>query len=61
MSKSKIESLLNEKHVEKRTALEYVAVIESCERARYAPGSSVNIQDDFKKAIELITKIDREI
>ena len=61
MSKSKIERLLVEKKVNKETALDYVAVIENCERARYAPGSSVNIEEDFEKASKLIATIDRQL
>lgn len=61
LSKAKIESLLLKKKVEKQIALDFVAVIENCELARYAPGSSVNIQADFKKASKLIASIDRQL
>ncbi|PWH11016.1 BatD protein [Bacteroidetes bacterium SCGC AAA795-G10] len=61
LSKSKIKNLLHQKSVDKKTALEYVEVIESCERARYSPESLVNMKDDFKNASSLIGKIDRQI
>ena len=61
LSKSKIESLLLEKKVAQHTAREFVMVIENCEMARYAPGSSVNIQGDFEKASTLIAQIDRQL
>jgi len=61
LSKSKIESLLIEKKVAQHTAREFVMVIENCEMARYAPGSSVNIQGDFEKASTLIAQIDRQL
>ena len=61
LSKSKIKNLLHQNNVDKKTALEYVEVIESCERARYSPGSLVNMKDDFKNASSLIGKIDRQI
>ena len=61
LSKSKIKNLLHQNSVDKKTALEYVEVIESCERARYSPGSLVNMKDDFKNASSLIGKIDRQI
>ena len=61
LSKSKIKNLLHQNSVDKKTALEYVEVIESCERARYSPESLVNIRDDFKNASSLIGKIDRQI
>ena len=61
LSKSKIKNLLHQNSVDKKTALEYVEVIESCERARYSPEFQVNIRDDFKNASSLIGKIDRQI
>lgn len=61
LSKSKIESLLKEKKVAQHTAQEFVTVVENCEMARYAPGSSVNIQGDFEKASTLIAQIDRQL
>jgi len=61
LSKSKIEILLLDKKVKKQTALDYVSVIENCELARYAPGSSVNIQSDFEKASRLISTIDKQL
>ena len=61
LSKSKIKNLLHQNNVDKKTALEYVEVIESCERARYSPESLVNMKEDFKNASSLIGKIDRQI
>ena len=61
LSKSKIEILLLDKKVKQQTALDYVSVIENCELARYAPGSSVNIQSDFEKASRLIATIDKQL
>ena len=61
LSKSKIESLLTEKKVAQHIAQEFVTVVENCEMARYAPGSSVNIQGDFEKASTLIAQIDRQL
>ena len=61
LSKSKIKNLLHQNSVDKKIALEYVEVIESCERARYSPESLENMKDDFKNASSLIGKIDRQI
>ena len=61
LSKSKIKTLLHKNSVDEKMALEYVEVIESCERARYSSESLVNMRDDFKKASSLIGKIDRQI
>ncbi|MFL2601576.1 MAG: BatD family protein [Flavobacteriaceae bacterium] len=61
LSKSKIKTLLHKNSVDEKMALEYVEVIESCERARYSSESLANMRDDFKKASSLIGKIDRQI
>ena len=61
LSKSKIQKLLNDKGIDKQISSEYVEVIENCERARYAPGSSINTREDLEKSGELISKIDRQI
>ena len=61
LSKSKIQKLLNDKGIDKQISSQYVEVIENCERARYAPGSSINTKEDLEKSGELISKIDRQI
>ena len=61
LSKAKIVSLLLDKNVENQTASDYVSVIENCELARYAQGSSVNIQEDYEKASSLIAAIDKQL
>ena len=61
LSKSKIQKLLNDKGIDKQISSEYLEVIENCERARYAPGSSINTKEDLEKSGELISKIDRQI
>ena len=61
LSKSKIKTLLHKNSIDEKMALEYVEVIESCERARYSSEFLVNMRDDFKKASSLIGKIDRQI
>jgi len=61
LSKSKIQKLLNDKGIDKQISSEYVEVIENCERARYAPGSSINTKEDLEKSGEIISKIDRQI
>ena len=61
MSKPNIKALLLDKNVESDSAQEFIAVIENCEMARYAPGSTVNIQADFEKASTVIATLDRQI
>jgi hypothetical protein len=61
MSKPNIKKLLVEKKVQGQAAQEFIESIENCERARYAPGSMVNIQSDFEKASTSIASLDRQL
>ena len=61
LSKTKIAELLENKKVDKVIATEFIAVIENCERARYAPESEVSIQIDFEKASRAMAMIDRQL
>jgi hypothetical protein len=35
--------------------------LKSCEYARYTPSSNVTIKQDYQKAIEVISSIDKQI
>lgn len=61
MSKEKIEGLLEEKGVETITIQQFIKLLKSCEFARYAPTSSTAIQEDYSAAVQVITKLDKEI
>ena len=61
LSKTKIAELLENKKVDKVIATEFIAVIENCERARYAPESVGSIQTDFEKASRAMAMIDRQL
>ncbi|MGB1114597.1 MAG: BatD family protein [Flavobacteriaceae bacterium] len=61
LSKTKIAELLVNKKVDKVIATEFIAVIENCERARYAPESEGSIQTDFEKASRAMAMIDRQL
>ena len=61
LSKTKIAELLENKKVDKVIATEFIAVIENCERARYAPESEGSIQIDFEKASRAMAMIDRQL
>jgi len=61
LSKTKIAELLENKKVDKVIATEFIAVIENCERVRYAPESEGSIQTDFEKASLAMAMIDRQL
>ena len=61
MSKEKISSLLSEKNVDPETSKEFISLIESCEFARYAPSSSVSMNQDYEKAAARISALDKQL
>lgn len=61
MSKDKISEILNEKNAESATVSEFISLVENCEFARYAPSTSVSIQQDYDKAIRLISDLEKQI
>jgi len=61
MSKEKISNLLEQRKVSHTTISNFVSILESCEQARYSPFTNVTMQQDFSKAEQSITAIDKEI
>lgn len=61
LSKDKIHNLLVIKSVDNETVEAFVSLLDSCELARYTPGSDVTIQQDYNKAVEVIAQIDKQI
>ena len=60
-SKERITELLLKSRVAKEIVDEFIELLKSCEFARYTPTSNVTIQQDYKKAIEVISSIDKQI
>ena len=60
-SKDRISSLLEDKKVEASVIREFVALLSDCEAARYAPTTSVGMQEDLDRASKLISKIDKQL
>lgn len=61
MSKEKITEILLEKNAKPETVTEFIDLTENCELARYAPYSSVAIQQDFDKAVSVISDLEKQI
>lgn len=61
MSKERIAQLLYERDVEEVTVAQFGSLLKSCEFARYTPTSNVTIQQDYDKAVETISAIDKQI
>ena len=60
-SKDKIASLLFEKKVEAATADGFIGLLANCEMARYSPFSNVQMQQDYNKASEVISSMDKQL
>ena len=61
MDKARIAQLLQEREIPETTTNEFIALLKSCEFARYTPTSNVTIQQDYNKAVSVISEIDKQI
>ena len=61
MSKSNIQQLLASKNVNPQTIIDFINLTENCELARYALTSSSIIQQDFDKAVMIISDLEKQI
>ncbi|WP_034259931.1 BatD family protein [Altibacter lentus] len=61
MSKDRIAQLLEERNVSGTTISSFRELLKSCEFARYTPASSGTIQQDYNKAVETLSEIDKQI
>ncbi len=61
MSKDRIQRLLKEREVEDAISIEFIALLESCEFARYTPSSTTAMQQDYDKASRVISNIDKQL
>ena len=60
-SKDKISALLSQKTVEKNTTEGFIGLLKNCEMARYSPFSEVQMQQDYDKASEVISYLDKQL
>lgn len=61
MSKDKIREILLTRNANSDTVQSFIALTENCEMARYAPSSSVAIQQDYEKAVGIISDLEKQI
>ncbi|WP_310559401.1 BatD family protein [Flavobacterium sp.] len=61
MSKSNIQQLLTSRNANAQTVIDFVNLTENCELARFAQSSSTAIQQDFDKAVEIISDLEKQI
>jgi hypothetical protein len=60
-SKEKITSLLTSKNVDIAATESFINLLKNCELARYSPFTDVQMQQDYNKASEVISQIDKQL
>jgi oxygen tolerance protein BatD len=61
MSKENIEELLVSKKAQTATVSDFMKLMDNCEFARYAPSTSVAMQQDYDKAVGVISDLSKQI
>lgn len=61
MSKANIQELLLSRNANPETVKNFIDLTENCEFARYAPASSASIQQDYDKAVLIISELEKQI
>jgi len=61
MSKDKIREILLSRNANPETVQSFINLMENCEFARYAPSSSGAIQQDYDRAVSIISDLEKQI
>ncbi len=61
MSKERIVELLVERKADSATTKDFIALIKSCEFARYTPSSNVEMHRDYDNAAQVISELDKQL
>ncbi|CAL2092778.1 BatD [Tenacibaculum sp. 190524A02b] len=61
ISREKITSLLEDKNVEPTTIKQLIEVLNDCDFARYTPIDNVQMNQEFEKAKQIITQLDKQL
>jgi hypothetical protein len=61
MSKEKISEILLDRKANPDAITSFINLTENCEFARYAPSSSTAIQQDYDKAVAIISELEKQI
>ena len=52
---------MTSKNASLETVQSFIDLTENCELARYAPSSSVAIQQDYDKAVTILSELEKQI
>ncbi|MBF02247.1 MAG: BatD protein [Flavobacterium sp.] len=61
MSKENIQEILENKQAQNETITQFIQLMNDCEFARYAPSTNVAMQQDFEKAVTLISELEKQL
>lgn len=61
MSKDNIVELLQQKNANESSITQFMALMNDCEFARYAPATDTAMNNDFDRAIEIITDLEKQL
>lgn len=61
MSKENIQELLLNKKASEASVGQFITLMNDCEFARYTPSSEVAMQQDYNKAVEVISELEKQI
>ena len=61
MSKEKISAILKEKGINDEDIMAFTDLLKSCEFARYTPASQVSMEQDYNKAVGVISTLDKQL
>ena len=57
-SKDKIKSILIKENISEKVINDVIELIESCEIARYTPASTDDMDEDYEKAVQILTNFE---
>ena len=61
ISKERIGEILHSKNVDDQTINDFKMVLDNCDFARYTPSTDVMMKQEYEKAKEVISKIDKQL
>lgn len=61
MSKENIRELLASKNAQQQTVIDFMKLMDNCEFARYAPSTNVAMQQDYDKAVTVISDLSKQL
>ncbi|TXK78771.1 BatD family protein [Mesonia sp. K4-1] len=61
MSKDRIKVILREKGIKEMTINDFIQLLQNCEMARYSPSSQASMEQDYEKAAQVLSLIDKDL